>query len=169
MNLDNLKLAEDSEAFMIDSRQDNHDALLAMVKQARHSLEIYSHNLDGSLYDTSEFVSAIKQLSLNGNLSKVRVLLRDLDHITRHGHRVVELGRRLPSFLEIRQVNSDFEHIISCYSIVDHRGIIFRNDALRYEAKVNFNDPLLSRDCLQQFNEIWNQSDPSQEMRNLHI
>lgn len=169
MELDNLKLAEDSEPFMISSRQDNHDALLAMLKQAHQSLDIYTHNLDASLYDTAEYLAALKQLSLNGRNSKTRILIRDIDYISKHGHRFIELARRLPSFIEIRQISSDFDHIISCYSIIDNRGIIFRNDALRYEAKVSFNDPLLARDSLKQFDKIWNQSERSQEMRSLHI
>lgn len=169
MELDKLKLASDSEDFLISSRQENYDALLSMLKQARQSLAIYSHNLDGSLYDTSEFIEALKQLSLNNKVSTIRVLLRDIDYISRHGHRFVELARRLPSFIEIRQTSSDFDHIISCYSIVDKRGIIFRGDALRYEARVNFNHPLVARDLLKQFDTIWEQSESSQEMRNLHI
>ena len=169
MDLDSLKLGEDKEPFMISSRQDNYDALLAMLNQAHQSLDIYSHNLDGSLYDTSECLTAIKQLSLNNKKAGVRILLRDVDYITKHGHRFVELARRLPSSLEIRRISSDFEHIISCYSIIDDRGVIFRNDAMRFEAKACFNDPLLARDLHKQFNEIWNQSEPSQEMRSLHI
>lgn len=169
MQLETLTLARDSESFLISSRQENHDALLAMVKQAKQSLEIYSHNLDGVLYDTAEYLAALKQLSLNNKVSKIRILLRDIDYISKNGHRLIELARRLPTFVEIRQTSSNFDHIISCYSIVDNRGVIFRNDALRFEAKVNFNDPLLARDLLKQFNTIWEQSEPSQEMRSLHI
>jgi len=169
MEFENRQLAKDDEEFLINSRQNHHDALLSMLQQAHLSLDIYSYNLDGSLYDTDEYLTAIKQLSLNSKNSKIRILLKDTDYVNKHGHRFVTFARRLPSFMEIRQVNSDFEHIISCYSIVDERGIIFRSDALRYEAKINFNGPLLARELLKQFNQIWNHSEPSQEMRSLHI
>lgn len=169
MQLDKLVLATDSESFLVSSRQENHDALLSMLKQAKQSLDIYSHNLDGSLYDTHDFTEALKRLSLKNKATKIRVLLKDIDYINKHGHRLVELARRLPTFIEIRHVSSEFEHITSSYAVVDNRGIIFRNDALRFDAKVNFNDPMLARDLAKQFNTIWEQSNPSQEMRSLHI
>ncbi|MGD9391246.1 MAG: hypothetical protein PVG18_12310 [Thioalkalispiraceae bacterium] len=169
MELADFKLGETSDSFMINTRQENHDVLLQMITQAQHSLSMFSHNLDATLYDTGQYLAALKQLSLNNKHSKVRILIRDIDFITKHGHRFIELARRLPSSIEIRQTSSEYEHIITAYSIVDDRGIILRNDALRYEAKVNFNDPMLARDLLKQFNEIWNQSEPSQEMQRLHI
>ena len=162
-------LGKSAVPFLIDSRKENYHVLLDMISQARQDLAIFSHNLDGPLYDTSEFVDSIRKLSLDNKNSKVRILIQELDFMIKHGHRLVELARRLPTSIEIRHANSRFEHVNSCYSIVDHKGVILRNDAYRFDARADYHDPRLALELTKQFDEMWEQSEPSTEMQRLHI
>lgn len=169
MEKDQYILGKSAKPFLVSSRQDNYDILLEMIKQARHEVVIFSHNLDGQLYDTSEFIDGIRNISLDNSHSMIRILTQELDFIIKHGHRLIELARRLPTSIEIRQANARFDHVNTCFSIVDHKGVILRNDTYRYDAKVDFHDPRMAMELEKQFNEMWEQSEPSMEMHRLHI
>jgi hypothetical protein len=169
MNTDKYQLGKTSAPFLISSRQENYDLLLNMLQQAQQSLSIFSYNFDGQLYNTSEFISSLRSLSLDNRNSQVRILIQDMNFLVKHSHRVIELSRRLPTSFEIRESGPQFEHLNSCYSILDGRGVILRSDAMRYDAKVDFHDPRLAKELLKQFNEIWDQSEPSPEIQRLHI
>jgi hypothetical protein len=162
-------LGKTAAPFLISSRKENCDTLLDMLRQAHQDLVIFSHNLDGPLYDTSEFTDTVRKLSLDNKNSKVRILIQELDFLIKHGHRIVELARRLPTSIEIRHADSRFEHVNTCYSIVDHKGVILRNDAYRFDAKADYHDPRLALELTKQFDEMWEQSEPSTEMHRLHI
>ena len=162
-------LGKTANPFLVSSRQENYDVLLDMIKQSHHDVIIFSHSLDGQLYDTSEFAENLRQLSLDNKHSKIRVLIQELDFIIKNGHRLVELARRLPTSIEIRKANSRFENVNSNFAIIDHQGVILRNDAYRYDAKVDYHDPRLAKELTKQFNEMWDHSEPSMEMQRLHI
>ena len=162
-------LGKTAKPFLISSRKENYSLLLDMLNQAQQDVVIFSHSLDGQLYDTTEFIDALRQLALNNKDSQSRILIQEMDFLVKNGHRIIELARRLPTSIEIRKVNHQFDHINTSYAIVDRKGIVLRNDAYRYDAKVDFHDPRLAKDLLKQFNEMWEQSEPSMEMQRLHI
>ena len=162
-------LGNTAKPFLISSRKENYSLLLDMLNQAQQDVVIFSHSLDGQLYDTTEFIEALRQLALNNKHSQSRILIQEMDFLVKNGHRIIELARRLPTSIEIRKVNHQFDHINTSYAIVDRKGIVLRNDAYRYDAKVDFHDPRLAKDLLKQFNEMWEQSEPSMEMQRLHI
>ena len=162
-------LGKTAKAFLVSSRQENYNLLLDMIKQARHDLVIFSHSFDGKLYDTAEFTDSLRKISLDNKNSRVRILLQELDFLVKHGHQVIELARRLPTYIEIRHANPRFEHVNTCYAIVDHKGVITRSDAYRYDAKVDYHDPKLALELTKQFDDMWEQSEPSTEMQRLHI
>ena len=162
-------IGKTAKPYLISSRQENYDVFLDMLKQAHQELIIFSHSFDGQLYDTSEWIEALRQLALNNKHTQTRILIQEMDHLIKNGHRIIELSRRLPTSIEIRKANSRFENVNTNFYVIDQHGVIMRNDAYRYDAKVDYHDPRLARDLLKQFNEMWEQSEPSMEMQRLHI
>src|SRR5210317_1197262 len=154
-------LGKTAKPYLISSRQENYDLLFDMLGQAQHNLFIFSHNFDGALYDTNEFIERLRHLLLNNKNSMARILVQDMNFLVKHGHRIVELARRLPTSIEIREANKRFEHVNTCYAVADNHGVIFRTDAFRFDAKIDYHDPRLAKDLLKQFNDMWEQSEPS--------
>ena len=169
MEKQQLTLGKTSKSFLVSSRQENYDLLFDMIGQSQHDLFVFSHNFDGALYDTNELAERLRKLLLNNKNSHARILVQDMNFLVKHGHRIVELGRRLPTSIEIREANKRFEHVNTCYAVADNHGVIFRTDAFRFDAKIDYHDPRLAKDLLKQFNEMWEQSEPSTEMQRLHI
>ena len=162
-------LGKTAKPFLVSSRQENYDLLFDMIGQSQHDLFVFSHNFDGALYDTNELTERLRKLLLNNKNSHARILVQDMNFLVKHGHRIVELGRRLPTSIEIREANKRFEHVNTCYAVADNHGVILRTDAFRFDAKIDYHDPRLAKDLLKQFNEMWEQSEPSTEMQRLHI
>ncbi len=144
-------------------------AALALAGQAGQTLEIFTRDLDPRLYDTPEFADACARLACNGRRARIRILLMDENPVVRHGHRLVELSRRLSSFIHIRLVHEDYRHCTHAYLVADGRGYCYREQGDRYQAVINFNDVLRARELVDEFNEVWEHSQPSAELRRLHL
>jgi len=62
MKNEQTTLGKTANPFLVSSRQENYDVLLDMIKQSHHDVIIFSHSLDGQLYDTSEFAENLSPL-----------------------------------------------------------------------------------------------------------
>ena len=87
--LDEYILGEStSDAIRVETRQENVDAALLLVKQCKLKLAIISHQLDPFVYDQAEFVEAIRQLALKGRYVDIRIIAFEPTLIIRRGHKL---------------------------------------------------------------------------------
>ncbi|HEX7029497.1 MAG TPA: hypothetical protein VF254_02785 [Gammaproteobacteria bacterium] len=148
---------------------DNRAAALEIARLARRQLSIFSRDLEPQAFDTAEFLDAVKNLALSGSKASVRILLIDATRATKDGHRLVELARRLSSFVEIRKPHRDYLDMAEAFMIADERGLLYRALATRWEGVVDPDDPLQARERLKLFNDIWQRSHSDPETRQLRI
>lgn len=148
---------------------ENREAALAIARLARRQLAIFSRELEPQVYDTPEFIDAVKQLALSGSRTTIRILLIDSQRATKEGHRLVELARRLSSSFEIRKPHRDYLDITETFMIADEKGLLYRKLATRWEGIVDPNDPLQAREKLKLFDQIWQRSVDDIETRQLRI
>lgn len=162
-------LGENNTDIPIDTSEDNHAAALRLVSQGGRSLDIFSRDLEARIYDNMEFADAVRSLAIKTRDLHVRILVIDPDFIIKHGHRLVELARRLTSHMEIRKVHEDYCNNPEAYLVVDNRGLLHRKLASRYEAVVNFNNPMTATELHNQFSEIWDRSKQYMDFKRLYI
>ena len=163
------RLGESGDDIQIDSSEQNHRLVLELVSQASKTIDIFTRDMASRIYDNSEFIGALRDLVVRNDKTRVRILVIDPDKSIKHGHRIIELARRLTSSIEIRHVHVDYRADSQSYLIADGRGLLHRKLATRYEAIVNFNNPLLGRELLNHFNEVWQHSQPVLDFKRLHI
>lgn len=166
---DQYKLGDDGEALTLDSSLDNYQVALAMLQQTRRDVAILSRQMDGRLYDTTEFIEALAHLVSQQSHCRIRLLLKDIEPLIKYGHRIIELSRRLSSMIGIRTIHEDYREYNEAFMVFDERGVIRRLYADRYEGNANFNDPKQARELLSFFDEVWNISEPDPNLRRLHI
>lgn len=138
-----------------------------LVAQARRSLCLWSRDLERRVYDCPEFITAVRILACRSRFSSVRLLVHDPKAVTQHGHRLLELARRLSSRIELRQVATDYQEYAAAFLIVDEMGLMLRPNAERYEGFFSFKTPLKAREQHHFFNEAWDKSQPHPEFRQL--
>jgi phenylalanyl-tRNA synthetase beta subunit len=163
------KLGEHSNDIAIDTSEDNQAAAVHLVNQGDRSLDIFSRDLEPRIFDTPEFADATRGLAIKTRDLHIRILVIDPDYIIKHGHRLIELARRLTSHMEIRKVHEDYCNNPESYLIVDRRGLLHRKLATRYEAVVNFNNPMTATELHNQFTEIWDRSKQYMDFKRLYI
>ncbi len=172
LNINDLQkqiLGVNRELIRLESRDDNRLAANHMVEQGQHSLRLFTPNLDPRIFDTSEFIEAVKNLALASSQSKIYILIKDPTLAVTHGHRIVELARKLSSHIFIHRVDEEDQDRPDSYMIVDDVGIIHRPHADRYDGSVEFNNPGEARLLTKQFKDSWERSVPEPELRRLHL
>ena len=120
------------------TRADTIHATDLIVQQSEESLEIFSRELDPTLYDREPFLEAVSSLCVTNRKARVRILVQDPSPAVKRGHRLIELSRRISSSIEIRQPHPDYRQHNEAFLIADHCGLITRAFADRYEGTANF-------------------------------
>lgn len=149
--------------------EDNRAALLEMLGSANRELAIFSRVLDSRVYDETGVLDAISALATRSPFSRIRILVMDGRQAASRGSRLVELARRLSSFIEIRRVYSDFKQMADEFIVGDQTALIYRPLAERYEGAFFPSDGMRARERLRVFDRIWEKSEPDPELRRLGI
>ena len=160
--LDSCRLGETSGDYALGSRDDNRQA-------AARVIELFTPDLEPILYDQTPIIDAMTQLSLSSPRAKVRVLVKDAERIIKDGHRIVELSRRLSSYIEIRKVHADYQDNNESFLLIDDYGLLHRRHAPRFEGTFSCKAPLEVRRLRAFFDEVWTRSEPVTDLRRLHL
>lgn len=162
-------LAETSDLIHIETREDNHSAAVGLVRQCMRNLDIISRDLEPAIYDTPDFVDAVKQLALRSRFAKIRILIFEPETIVHHRHRLIDLAIHLSSYIELRKGSSDDRDYNEALLVVDETGYLHRNSVERYEGEASFNDKRMSKYFLQGFEQMWETATPDPNFRRLSI
>lgn len=168
-DLDDKVLGEASGRLAVASFDDNRRAAIALARQGRETLHLFTPDLERPVYDDGEFLDALRRLAMRGPRAKVQILVIDPRRALLDGHRLVETARRLTSHIEVRRVAADFRDHPEAFLIVDGRGLLHRKLHTRPEGELDFNAPGEANLLLKFFREVWEKSVPDPELRRLHI
>lgn len=149
--------------------EDNKLAAIHMASQGQRSLNLFTPNLDPRVFDNDEFIDAIKKIALHNPRSRVNILILDPSEVVMHGHRIVELARKISSHISIHRADEEDQDHIDTFMVVDDIGLIRRAHNERFEGLAEFYNPAESRLLLKTFNAAWERSHPEPELRRLHL
>ena len=140
-----------------------------MTKQTSRNLLIISRDLEPHIYNQSIFLNALKNLALNGRRAQIRILVSNIESIINTEHQILSLCIKLPSFIELRKISSEYKNYNKALLIADETGYLYRGNTSRYEGVLNFNSPRASKNYSNLFQEIWETSLPDRNLRRLHV
>lgn len=162
--LDDYTLGQSDELLRVTTRDECRELALAITRQARKSLSIFTYDLDPPLLNTPSFLDAARDVLAADPRASIRILLFDVSNVAANGHRLLDLSRRQSSRVLIRKLSKPFHH---SFLVADEIGILDRRRAERYEATANFNNQGWASNLLHFFNGVWDRSSPSSELRTL--
>jgi len=142
---------------------------IALTQQASRNIDIISRNFDPGVFNNSDFIEAIKQLSISSKFTKIRILIKDSEPMTKNGHRIIDLIQQLTSSIEVRQISEEYKSYSEAFSVYDGKGVIYLRYADRYDGFANFDRPRLATELTNFFNEVWEHSEPDMGLRRLYI
>ena len=150
---------EDRGALQVfDSREQARRHTLALFSQARHSLCLYSPDLEPWLYDQADIEHACKRFLLTHPRNRLRILLSDPTPAVKQGHRLLKLARRLTSSLQVRTLNAEYPVQPSAFLVVDHCGLLVRPEPERLAGYALYQSPGKARALRRQFDSAWEHS-----------
>jgi len=162
------KIGEEQKLTLATIEQ-NHNAGIALVSQARYKLDIVSRDLDHAIYDNEDFYNVVKHLATSGPKAKIRILIQDSDKAVKQGHRLVKLARKLSSFIEIRIQGKHFKEFNEAWLIVDEKAWIRRPFADKYSAEMSYSAARKLKDIGDDFETMWNEASNDPNFRQLSI
>jgi len=165
----NYKFKKSDNDISISSRDEVRVLNIALTQQTSRKIDIISKNLDSGVYDNLDFIEAVKQLSISSKFTKIRILLKDSESMTRYGHRIISLIQQLTSSIEVRKISEEYKSYNEAFSLYDGKGVIYLRYADRYEGLANFDRPRLVTELANFFDEVWERSVPDENLRRLHI
>lgn len=160
---------ENTTRIELVSLEDCRNAALELVKNTHRTLALFTRDLEPAVFGTVDFATGLQRLALRSRYTHIRIVVIDPSAAIRDGHRIVDLARRLPSFIEFRRPGADHAGMSDTFLITDETGIMYRPLASRYEGFADTNSPLEARMYLRTFAEIWSQAEPEQEFRRLGL
>jgi predicted GNAT family N-acyltransferase len=129
---------------------------LNLAQTARRNIRIYSTQLDPLVFDSEELASAMITLAQRGRFSDIRILINDARPMSKRGHRLLNLSRRLSSTIKIRVVEEHPELPDATYLVRDTNGVVYKPDDRN---KPGFYEPdsrASAKRFVTQFDYLWN-------------
>lgn len=168
-DIDSFVLGETTGRIRVDDADSNRAVALAMARQGRRTIELASRQLDPLVYDTPDFIDALKHMVLGSRYARVRILVLQPDAVVTRGHRLLQLAHTLSSFIEVRVPGTDHQDFNEAMLVVDRSAYIHRLLSDRYEGRADFNDPNAVVDLLRRFDTVWEHGEIDPNFRALHL
>lgn len=164
-----LVVGESTGSIGLDGEEDFHSALNNMANQASKSVKIFTQELDPDLYDHTEFLKIMSDIARNRSRCKIQILIQNPNKASKHGHRLIELKKRLTSAIQIHSIPEDDTDNTDEYMIVDEIALTRRFTMGHMQGNCEFKSTLEAQKKSRQFDAIWHKSDPCQEFRRLGL
>ncbi|MDR3388877.1 MAG: GNAT family N-acetyltransferase [Rudaea sp.] len=158
------------QTIAVESRDQALAETLHLIGDAKRELCIYTRDLDPALFDTEPGLAALKQLATSGRGASIRILVQQPQQPARRGHRLIALAQRLTSVFAFRTpMQEEDMQYPSAFLLNDARGFYFRTLGNRYEGEVVNYAPGRHAQLLEFFNQVWERSEASDELRQLAL
>ncbi|MEO7065065.1 MAG: GNAT family N-acetyltransferase [Dokdonella sp.] len=163
-----LARAPEPRMLVADDREQALAAVATLLDDTRHEIAIYTRDLDAVLLDVPATLDALKRIALSGRRAQIRILVHDARKPLADGHRLIALAQRLPSTIEIRTpVDERDLQYPSAFLVNDRRGYLFRVLGSRIEGEGSTYAPGKHAQLRDFFDQVWERSAPSEELRQL--
>jgi len=160
----------EKRAVNIESREQAAAESLNLINAARRELCIYSRDLDPVLFESDAALEALKRVAISGRGASIRIIVQEPRLVVARGHRLLPLTQRLTSVFALRTpVNEDDLQYPSAFLINDTSGYYFRVLGTRFEGEVVNYAPGRHAQLLEYFNQVWERSEPSEDLRQLSL
>lgn len=165
------KLGETVEEVHVDSAEENKNAAISLVQQARYSIDIFTQDMDAEIYNNKEFEQSIFNLAKRHPNTKIRILTQESGKSVQNGHRLIKLAQSITSSVFINNPSREYKDEQCAFLVVDKLGLLYRITAnnRNYKASINFMSPQRAGKLTDFFNEVWEHSTPDIQTRRIYM
>lgn len=165
-SFENYILGETEELLLCTDPEEHQAILQSLVRQTTHYLDILTYDFDPTLYDNEESFEVFEELALiGGRHIQIRILIQEPQQVALRGHRLLKLGRRLPSVFSMRRPSETQRTFSETFLIADRNGFWHRPYQDSFKAFSNFHDGINARELHKTFEMLWNESEDDPYLR----
>lgn len=154
---------------IISTKDENRAAVVTVTSLANRGLAILTPDLEPDIYDHDDFLETLKRFVLARSFARVRVLISDPLRTLKTGNRFVDMGRRLNSYIEFRNLKPEFRHHSDAFCVADDVAILYRARADRWDGMLGTHERAVARKYLNIFDELWHACEIESELRKLSV
>lgn len=154
---------------VVSGKQEFATAVADVAAVASRSLAIFTPDLEHGVYDTREFLEAVKRLVLSRTHARIRVLISDPGRVQHSVNRFVYVGRRLSTFIEFRRLPGTLQDRPDAFMIADRSALVYRARSEHWQGIADTREPRMAQRYLAQFDEMWQRGEAASELRELGI
>jgi hypothetical protein len=159
---------EDTKAEILSGVANYAAKATQMVSEAKMEVAMLTQELDRRIYGSGIFTESLRRFVLQHRNTKVRILVNSTQVAISNSPRLVELGRSLTTFVEFRELPTARQQVVrEELLITDGRVMLYREAPGDLEAKYYGQSPAEARLKLKSFDQLWDESEPAQELRRL--
>lgn len=160
---------EERQRVGIEGIEEFRDKAVMLVNRAQREIRIFSLRLEQGIYSNNGFCDAIYAFATSHPLARVRILVKDIAQVVRNTNQLHELCLRLPSRIQMRKLDAKEESLHTEFMLIDRTGILYKQEPERFVGYVVPHAPLEAVELLEEFDNLWEQSELDPELRRLHI
>jgi hypothetical protein len=168
-----FRLGESETLLRLDSLEDFQRATTALLGQTRRELYIVTPDFEPERYNDITFAEALSAFTRRSRYSDARILIGDPAIALRWGHKIVNLARRLPTKLRIRQLHEeDFDTTgerTEAWIVADDIGLLRRDGREGFKGMLAAKAIPQAQRASQQFSAMWERSREVADFRNLDL
>jgi len=154
----------------LDGKAPCRETIASLISQATKSIAIFSQKLEYSLYHQPAICQAIKTLVRKNKNAQIRIICKDSQAASQHGHCFINLAQNLSSFIEIRKPNTiEINQVQQSWLVIDDVTYCHIKNIQRFIGSASFNNRLVAKESLDFFNHAWENSEIDQQTRRLSL
>jgi hypothetical protein len=140
---------------VLTTKEETRAAIVEVAGQANRGLAILTPDLEPDIYGHDDFLEMLKRFVLARSFARIRVLIADPQRALKTGNRFVEMGRRLNSYIEFRNLKPEHRNHHEAFCIADDIAIAYRARSDSWDGMSDTYEPAVARMYLTLFDELW--------------
>jgi len=165
--LENAIFRQTKTSFKLNSFDEDILAVTRLIEQACSVVNIYSHTLCPSIFDTASVIHACEQFTLKNHRTSINILIDESRPITDISHRLLGLSHRHPSSIFFKKIADDIHPREDDFLCIDKSAYFQLPSHSHYSGICNFSDAGRTAQFLAFFNDAWARSEPDPELRSI--
>jgi hypothetical protein len=153
-------LGSHSGLLRINSRDDIAAAVLSMARQVRRDLIVFAPAPEPRFFNSQAVADTLVGFATAHRRNQVRFIVEDAASMLANNGRIVDVCRRLSSFVQARQVGSEHTGLSEWFLVADETGYIHQPHLERNEVRIDYHAPLEARRLRRRFEQMWERSAP---------
>jgi len=158
---------EERRHISLDGVDDFRDQANIFAQRAQRQVRIFSPRLDPAIFDNEELRASLFNFASQHPYAEIHILIQNPQSLVQNSHRLLHLYHRLPSRVQMRTLKPESKTSPTEFMLIDKTGILYKQSLNRYTGYAVYWSPLDATELADEFDGLWNASEPDPELRNL--